>query len=129
MGDVSILPAVLPAELEAELAAITAALPAIVHAAALPTDLHTQRVARASAIAVYEYAPQAPLEILKEAAIRFGGWQIGVAPHLVDKSISFPDGTSRSIKANVGMTASGLRHSGASALLASYREVRGFEGF
>ena len=120
--------AVLPASLEAELAGITAAIHASVHSA-LPADAQTTRVARSAAIACYEFAPCAPLEILVEAAIRMAGWQIGTAPHARSKSVAYPDGSSRNVEMNVGMTAAPLRHSGASALLAPYRQLRGWDGF
>ena len=58
-----------------------------------------------------------------------GGWMIGTAPHAKDKTVSYPHGTSRAVTMNVAMTAAPLRHSGASALLAPWRIVRGFEGF
>ena len=120
--------AVLPLSLEAELPAITAAIHASVHSA-LPADAQTTRVARSAAIACYEYAPCAPLEVLVEASIRMAGWQIGTAPHARSKSVAYPDGSSRNVEMNVALTAAPLRHSGASALLAPYRQVRAWEGF
>ena len=124
--------ATLPAALAAELATITAAINPAVHSA-LASDASTTRIARVAAIACYEFAPCAPLEQIVEAAIRMGGWMggwmVGTAPHVRDKSVSFPDGTSRAVTMNVALTAAPLRHSGASALLAPYRTVRGFEGF
>ena len=120
-------PAELPATLTAELDTIAAAIAPAIHAAA--ANGQVQRLARVAAIAVYEYAPSAPVEMLREGAIRLAGWLLGAAPHLRDKSVTYPDGTARAITVNVGMTASALRHSGASALLAPYRAVRAFEGF
>ena len=120
--------AVLPQSLEAVLMGITAAIHPATHSA-LPPDLQTTRVARLATIAAFEYAPAAPLEVLAEAAIRMGAWLIGSAPHAREKQVTYPDGTSRNVSINVGMTASAIRHSGASALLAPYRVVRGFEGF
>ena len=117
----------LPAALEDELPTIEAAIGPAVHSA-LPADEHTTRVARSAALACCTYAPAAPVEVLVEAAIRAGGWMIGTAPHVRSKMIEFPDGTKRSVEGNVAMTANPLRHSGASALLAPYRVLRGFEG-
>ena len=120
--------AVLPASLEDELVNIVAAIHPSVHSA-LPSDAQTTRVARLAAIACYEFAPCAPLEVLTEAAIRMAGWMIGTAPHARSKSVAYPDGSSRNVEFNVAMTASAIRHSGASALLAPYRQVRAWEGF
>ena len=120
--------ATLPAALEAELPNIVEAIHPAIHSA-LPADSQTTRVARLAAIAAFEYAPCAPLEVLSEASIRMAGWLIGSAPHAGQKSVTYPDGTSRDTRINVGMTASAIRHSGASALLAPYRVTRGFEGF
>ena len=120
--------AALPASLTGELATIEAGINPSVHSA-LPADGATTRIARLAAIACYAYAPAAPLEVLSEAAIRMGGWMVGTAPHVRSKSVTYPDGTARSVDGNVAMTANGLRHSGASALLAPYRELRGFAGF
>ena len=119
--------AVLPASLEAELPAITTAIHASVHSA-LPADAQTTRVARSAMIACFAYAPAAPVEILVEAAIRMAGWQIGTAPHARSKSVAYPDGSSRNVEMNVSTTAAPLRHSGASALLAPYRQLRVFGG-
>ena len=119
--------ATLPAALEAELETITAAILPAIHSA-LPADANTTRIARLAAIATFEYAPCAPLEVLVEAAIRMGGWMVGAAPHLREKAVTYPDATSRTVTVNVATTAAPLRHSGASALLAPYRQLRAFGG-
>ena len=119
--------AVLPQSLIDELPNVVAAIHPAVHSA-VPADAQTTRVARSAMIACYEFAPCAPLELLVEAAIRMGGWQIGAAPHARARDIAYPDGTARKVEINVATTASPLRHSGASALLAPYRQVRAWEG-
>ena len=69
----------------------------------------------------YDYAPAAPIEIMQEAAVRLAGWMWGRAPHLTGQRLKDPSGTEIELMFRAAGTANGLRESGASYMLASYR--------
>ena len=73
-----------------------------------------------------EIAPNAPLAILREAAIRLAGWLYGNRPHVAEHEITDPSGTTVKLKFNnTAATANGWRSSGASALLSRLRGAPG----
>ena len=86
----------------------------------------TMRSARAALLECWHYAPEAPPEILVEAATRLAAWIVGTRPHVSQEAISDPSGTSVTRNfTNGAATANGLRASGASAALARFRRRRG----
>ena len=73
-----------------------------------------------------DIAPDAPEAILREAAIRLGGWLYGNRPHVSEHEITDPSGTTTKLRFNnSAATANGWRASGASALLSRYIVRRG----
>ena len=84
-------------------------------------SLRYTEVAEASLAMVHDYAPAAPLELKREAAIRLSGWIIGTRPHASGSRSEDPSGTSLQLEfTNKQATANGLRASGASALLSRF---------
>ena len=73
-----------------------------------------------------DIAPDAPESILREAAIRLGGWLYGNRPHVSEHEFTDPSGSTTKLRFNnSAATANGWRASGASALLARYIVRRG----
>ena len=60
-------------------------------------------------IEVYQYAPAAPLAILREAAIRYAGWMAGSRPHVTASTTKDPGGTEISLDFQRAATANGFR--------------------
>ena len=81
-------------------------------------------IAEAAVCDVYQYAPSAPLAILREASIRFAGWMAGSRPHATSSTTKDPGGTEISLTFHGAATANGLRASGASSMLSRYRVRR-----
>ena len=120
--------AVLPEIFRDRLPLIIAAIPA--HLAGTVANADTNmRHALAGMITAFTYAPEAPIEILTEAAIRIAAYTAAAPPHLAARKITVPDGSAIESTYRASMSPSPLRHSGASGLLGPYRAVRGFEGF
>ena len=69
----------------------------------------------------YDYAPAAPIEVMEEAAVRLSGWMWGRAPHVTGQRVKDPSGTEIDLMFRAAGTANGLRESGASFMLSSYR--------
>ena len=84
------------------------------------------RSARAAVYAAYCYAPEAPEDVLLEAAVRIAGWLKEARPAFARWRLAGADSTSIE-RDRAGANA--LRNSGAAPLLAPYRELRAFEGF
>ena len=79
------------------------------------------RVAEAAIVACYDYAPSAPISLLREASIRLAGWILGTRPHASGSRSEDPSGTSLQLEfTNKQATANGMRSSGASALLSRF---------
>ena len=81
------------------------------------------QIARAAIMSAYDYAPSAPVAILREAAIRTAGWLRDVSPGFSSATL---DGDSAEYRQAHG---SALRSSGAQALLSLYRVRRARGGF
>ena len=85
------------------------------------TEIRKDNVGWAALVAVYDYAPAAPLELHREGAIRLAGWLLGVRPHARSQNLGDPSGAGLQLEfLNGQATANGLRASGASALLSRY---------
>ena len=77
-----------------------------------------------AAAEVEVFAAPAPQPLKDEAVIRMVGWLVQVPAGLTDKTVKSPDGSEVTFKYARGMsTASPLRASGASALLARHRRM------
>ena len=117
-------PAALPAEVEALLAAVAAGIGPVLQTAGTRDAARDAALARVAMIQCYRYAPGAPAEILTEAATRMAGHLSAAPPHVSQKSLSSPDGTSlQAIFNNAGASAA-FRRSGARVLLSTYRVRR-----
>ena len=88
-----------------------------------------ERLIRLAMITALEYAPAAPLEVLRESTVRIAGWLAGVPAHVTMKDVKSPDGTNLQHDFAAQGSANALRKSGAAPLLAPYRALRAFEGF
>ena len=69
-----------------------------------------------------EYAPEAPADSVREAAVRYAAWLLDSRPALRSLTIASADGTSLTKEFNTSAHAAGFRHSGAAAELT--RHVR-----
>ena len=67
-----------------------------------------------------EYAPGAPVDSVREAAVRYAAWLIDTRPALRALTIASADGTSLTKEFNTSAHAAGFRHSGAAAELTRY---------
>ena len=84
-------------------------------------DVRMNQTAKAALVAVYGYAPGAPVELHREASTRLAGWLLGTRPHARSQNISDPSGAGLQLEfLNGQATANGMRASGASALLSRY---------
>ena len=89
------------------------------------SDLAAMELAGAAVQFIVQVAPRTPVNIGREAAIRLGGWLMDNRPAVVEHVIRDPSGTDITLKfANSAATASGFRHSGASALVARFIQRR-----
>ena len=92
-------------------------------ARACPDD-QLDRLGGSSAAEVEVFAASAPQVLKDQAVVMICGWLAQVPPHLTDKAIKSPDGSEISLKYARGMsTASPLRASGASSILARHRRM------
>ena len=88
------------------------------------SDDQLDRLGGAAAAEVEVFAAAAPQPLKDEAVIRMVGWLVQVPAGLTDKTLKSPDGSEVTFKYARGMsTASPLRASGASALLARHRRM------
>ena len=88
------------------------------------TDAQIDRLGATAAADVEAFAAAAPQPVKAEAVIRYCGWLVQVPAGLTDKTLKSPDGSEVTLKYARGMnTASPLRASGASALLARHRTI------
>ena len=88
------------------------------------TDAQLDRLGGSAAAEVEIFAASAPQVLRDEAVIRMVGWLVQVPAGLTDKTVKSPDGSEVTFKYARGMsTASPLRASGASALLARHRRM------
>ena len=81
------------------------------------------QLAAAAVLACFDYAPGAPVPLLREASIRCAGWLRDAHPGHASVSL---DGDSVEYRPAHG---SALRNSGAQALLSTYRARRARGGF
>ena len=117
-------PAVLPAAVEALLAAVADGIGPVLQTAGTRDAARDAALARVAMISCFRYSPGAPAEVLIEAATRMAGHLSAAPPHVSQKSLSSPDGTSlQAIYNNAGASAA-FRRSGARVLLSSFRVRR-----
>ena len=115
---------------EPELAQLTSAVASRITGTILGREASTAstvevEIAGAAVIFCNQVAPNAPEAILREAAIRLGGWLYGNRPHVVEHEITDPSGTAIKLRFNnSAATANGFRSSGGSALLSRFVERR-----
>ena len=90
-----------------------------------PAGATLKEIAGAAVVFIKEIAPRTPTSIAREAMIRLGAWLADNRPHLAQHVVRDPSGTEITLQfANHAATASGFRHSGASALVARYIQRR-----
>ena len=88
------------------------------------SDARIDRLGGAAAAEVEVFAASAPQVLRDEAVIRIVGWLVQVPAGLTDKTVKAPDGSEVTLKYARGMsTASPLRASGASSILARHRRM------
>ena len=88
------------------------------------SDDQIDRLGGAAAAEVEVFAAAAPQPLKDEAVIRMVGWLVQVPAGLTEKSLKSPDGSEVTLKYARGMsTASPLRASGASSILARHRRM------
>ena len=115
---------------EPELATLTSTVAARITGTVLgreasSTSAVEMEIAGAAVIFCCQVAPDAPEAILREAAIRLGGWLYGNRPHVSEHEHIDPSGTSIKLRFNnSAATANGFRSSGASALLSRFIKRR-----
>ena len=82
-------------------------------------------IAGSAVLFIKDVAPRTPESIAREASIRMGAWLADNRPHVASHTVKDPSGTEITLQfANHAATASGFRHSGASALVARYIQRR-----
>ena len=87
-------------------------------------DMQLDRLGGAAAAEVEVFAAPAPQALKDQAVVMMVGWLAQVPPHLTAKAIKSPDGSEISLSYSRGMsTASPLRASGASSILARHRRM------
>ena len=114
----------LPAALESAVPAIVAQLPAAIGSTANRDTTRDTSLARVALLTCNRYAPDAPPELLCEAATRLAAWLAATPPHLSEKSITDPSGTAVDVKFTNAGAGAGFRRSGARVLLSPYRMRR-----
>ena len=88
------------------------------------TDMQIDRLGGAAAAEVEVFAAPAPQALKDQAVVMMVGWLAQTPPHLTDKTVKAPDGSEVTLKYARGMsTASPLRASGASSILARHRRM------
>ena len=88
------------------------------------SDDQLDRLGGAAAAEVEVFAAPAPQPLKDEAVIRMVGWLVQVPAGLTGKTLKSPDGSEISLTYARGMsTASPLRASGASSILARHRRM------
>ena len=114
---------------EAELAALATRVAARMGAESTsispPAGAALLEIASAAIMFLLHVAPRTPESIGREAAIRMGAWLADNRPHVASHTVKDPSGTEVTLQfSNHAATASGFRHSGASALVARYIQRR-----
>ena len=88
------------------------------------TDAQLDRLGGAAAAEVEVFAASAPQVLKDQAVVMMVGWLAQTPSHLTEKSLESPDGSKIGLRYARGMsTASPLRASGASSILARHRRM------
>lgn len=111
----------LPSEVTAIIPTVATELRAGILGANTPGDTRSTALATVALRLCHDYAPAAPIDVLQEAGIRLGGWLLGRQPHVMARRVKDPSGTEMELTYRMAATANGLRESGASFLLDSFR--------
>lgn len=88
-------------------------------------DAEFSDIAGAALFQCYCYAPGAPLDVLKRAAIRHAGWDAGRRPHAIAETTKDPSGTELMLEGHRAAIQNGMTASGAGAMLSPWRVRRG----
>lgn len=87
-----------------------------------PHDARLAKSTQSALITCFEYCPNAPIEIIREGALRMASWLIGTRANAQIEQTTDPSGASQSITyANRSMVPNAIRNSGAAAILGPYR--------
>lgn len=90
------------------------------------TDPRLNRIAQSGLLLAYQYAPGAPIEIMREAATRCAGHIAGTRPHIGRQNVASPSGTGVELEFLAGRGGTGaLRASGGMGLLSPFKIRRG----